>query len=114
MLRLIVKSRQLTDVHPSKHANVTSESRSVIHRVWKTLLRSSANNMLIRPRYDVPRANFANNHCLTVLRRSLSRRRRAFSRRGYHWLGGQELVQRKWRLNRVEYLITCTVSSSAR
>ena len=79
-----------------------------------TLLRSSANSMLTRPRYDVPRANFANNHCLTVLRCSLSRRRKAFSRDGYHWLGRHELVRRKWRLNRVEYLITCTVSSSAR
>jgi hypothetical protein len=79
MLRLIVKSRQLTDVQPwpSKDANMTlvavpgPESRSVTHRGWKTLLRNSANNMLTRPRFDVPRANFANNHCLTVLRRSL-------------------------------------------
>jgi hypothetical protein len=69
MLRLIVKSRQLTDVQPwpSKDANMTlvavpgPESRSVTHRGWKTLLRNSANNMLIRSRYDVPRANFANN-----------------------------------------------------
>jgi len=33
---------------------------------------------------------------------------------GYHWLGGHELVGRKWRLNRVEYLITCIVSNSSR
>jgi hypothetical protein len=79
MLLLIVKSPQLTDVQPwpNKHPNMTSvagprsESRSVIHRDSKTHLRSSANNMLTRPRYDVPRANFANNHRLTVLRRSL-------------------------------------------
>lgn len=51
----------------SKHANVTlvavpgPESRSVTHRGWKTLLRNSANNMLTRPPYDVPRANFADN-----------------------------------------------------
>src|SRR4030095_13327487 len=97
MLQLIVKSRQLTDVQlwPSKHANMTSmadrrsESRSVIHRDWNTLLPSSTNNMLTRPRYDVPRANFANNHGITVLRHSLSRRRSAFSRRGYPWLGGR-------------------------
>jgi hypothetical protein len=88
MLQLIVKFRQLTEVQPwpNKHANMTSvagprsESGGVIHRDWKTLPRSSANNVLTRPRYDVPRANFANNHCLTVLRRSLSRRWRAFSR----------------------------------
>jgi hypothetical protein len=43
----------------------------VIHREWKTLLRSSANNMLIRLPCDGPQANFAVNHCLTVLRRSL-------------------------------------------
>jgi hypothetical protein len=79
MLQLIVKSRQLTDVQPcpNAHANMTSEaarrseSRSVIHRDCKTLLRSSANNVLTRPTYDVPRANFANNHCTAVLRDSL-------------------------------------------
>src|ERR1700680_1629188 len=79
MLHLIVKSRQLTEVQPcpNKHANMISvadprsESRSVIHRDWKTLLRSSANNMLIRLPCDGPQANFAVNHCLTVLRRSL-------------------------------------------
>jgi len=75
MLRLIVKSRQLTDVEPcTNHANMTSlagprsESLSVIHRDWKNLLRSSANNMLTRPPYDVPRANFADNHSITILR----------------------------------------------
>src|SRR6266851_1694574 len=75
MLWLIVKSRQLTDVQPcTNHANMTSlaglrsESRSVIHRDWKTLLRSSANNMLTRPPSDVPRANFADNHSITILR----------------------------------------------
>jgi hypothetical protein len=75
MLRLIVKSRQLTDVQPcTNHANMTSlavprsESRSVIHHDWKTLRRSSANNMLTRPPYDVPRANFADNQSITVLR----------------------------------------------
>ena len=79
MLQLIVKSRQLTDVHrwPSKHANMTSvadprsESRNVIHRAEKTFLRSSANNMLTTPLSDELRANFANNHRLTVSRRSL-------------------------------------------
>src|SRR5712692_8790758 len=78
MLRLIVKSRQLTDVQPCiNHANMTLvavpglESRSVTHHDWKTLLRNSANNMLTRPRYDVPRANFADNHSITVLRHSL-------------------------------------------
>jgi sirohydrochlorin ferrochelatase len=79
MLQLICQIAQLTDVQPclNKHANMTSvegprsESRSVIHRDWKTLLQSSANNMLTRPPYDVPRANFAVNHCITVLRRSL-------------------------------------------
>jgi hypothetical protein len=79
MLPLIVKSWRLTDIQPcpNKHANMTSvavpgpESRSVIHRDWKTLLRSSANNMLIRLPCDGPQANFAVNHCLTVLRRSL-------------------------------------------
>jgi hypothetical protein len=35
------------------------ESRSVTHRDWRTLLRNSANNMLTRPPYDVPRANLA-------------------------------------------------------
>src|SRR5438045_6921628 len=39
------------------------ESRSVIDRDWKTLLRNSANTMLTSPLYDGPRANFANNHC---------------------------------------------------
>jgi hypothetical protein len=75
---VIGKSRRLTDVQPcpNKHVNMTSvagprsESRSVIHRDWKTFLRSSANNMLIRPQHDVPRANFAVDHCLAV-RRSL-------------------------------------------
>ena len=65
----IVKSRQLVDIQPclNKHANTTSvavpraESRSVTHRDWKTLLRNSANNMLTRPPYDVPRASFADN-----------------------------------------------------
>src|SRR4030095_8379244 len=106
MLQLIVKSRQLTDVQPwpSKHANMTSvadprsESRNVIHRDWKTLLRSSANNMLTTPLSDELRANFANNDCITVLRHSLSQSQRAFSRRGYHWLGGHELVRLRWRL----------------
>jgi hypothetical protein len=32
----------------------------------------------------------------------------------YDWLVGHELVWGKWRLNREEYLTTCTVSSSAR
>src|SRR6266446_2583023 len=74
MLRLIVKVRQLTDVQPcTNHANMTLvavpglESRSVTHHDWKTLLRSSANNMLTRPRYDVPRANFAGDQSITVL-----------------------------------------------
>ena len=78
MLRLIVKSRQLTDVQPcTNHANMTLvavpglESRSVTHHDWKTLLRSSANNMLIRPPCDVPRANFAVNQGITLLRCSL-------------------------------------------
>src|SRR5260370_23746518 len=44
------------------------ESRSVTHHDWKRLLRSSANNMLTRPPYDVPRANFADNHSITILR----------------------------------------------
>src|ERR1700674_4722532 len=78
MLHLIVKSWQLTEVQPcpNKHANMISvadprsESRSVIHRDWKTLPRSSANNMRIRPPYDVPPANFAANYFITVLRRS--------------------------------------------
>ena len=75
MLRLIVKLRQLTDIQPcTNHANMTLvavpglESRSVTHHDWKTLLRSSANNMLTRPRYDVPRANFADNQSIMVLR----------------------------------------------
>lgn len=38
-----------------------SKNRIATNRDWKTLLRSSANNMLTRPLYDVPRANFANN-----------------------------------------------------
>jgi hypothetical protein len=29
-------------------------------------------------------------------------------------VGGRELVRPSWRLNGVEYLITCTISSSAR
>src|SRR5712671_3239913 len=75
MLLLIVKLRQLTDVLPcTNHANMTLvavpglESRSVTHHDWKTLLRSSANNMLTRPPYDVPRANFADDHSITILR----------------------------------------------
>src|SRR6202165_817003 len=75
MLWLIVKARQLTDVQPcTNHANMTwvavpgVESRSVTHHDWKTLLRNSANNMLTRPRYDVPRANFADNHSITISR----------------------------------------------
>jgi hypothetical protein len=68
-LPFIVKSRQLTDIQPclNKNANMTlvtvpgRESRSVTHRDWRTLLRNSANNMLTRPPYDVPRANFADN-----------------------------------------------------
>jgi hypothetical protein len=75
MLWLIVKSPQLTDVQPcTNHANMTLvavpglESRSVIHRDWKTHLRSSASNMLTRPPYDVPRANFADNQSITILR----------------------------------------------
>jgi hypothetical protein len=35
----------------------------VIHRDWKTFLRSSANNMLTTPLSDGLRANFANDHC---------------------------------------------------
>ena len=73
MFWLIVKSRQLTDVQPcTNHANMTSlagprsESRSVIHRDWKTLRRNSANNMLTRPPYDVPPANFVDNHSITI------------------------------------------------
>ena len=75
MLWLIVKSRQLTDVQPcTNHANMTLvavpglESRSVTHRDWKTLLRSNVSNMLTRPPYDVPRANFADNQSIRVLR----------------------------------------------
>src|ERR1700720_3275161 len=78
MLWLIVKSRQLTDVQPcTNHANMTLvavpglESRSVTHHDSKTLLRNSANNMLTGPPYDVPRANFADNQSITVLRHSL-------------------------------------------
>jgi hypothetical protein len=79
MLQLIVKSRQLIDIEPSlnKHANMTfvvvhgQESRSVKRRDWKTLRRSSANNMLTSPPYDGPRVNFANSHCITVLPGSL-------------------------------------------
>jgi hypothetical protein len=74
MLRLIVKLRQLVDVQPcTNHANMTLvavpglESRSVTHHDWKTLLRNSANNMLTRPRYDVPRANFADDQSIRVL-----------------------------------------------
>src|SRR4029077_19294299 len=74
MLWLIVKSRQLTDVQPcTNHANMTLvavpglESRSVIHRDWKTVRRNSANNMLTRSPYDVPRANFADDQSITVL-----------------------------------------------
>src|ERR1700730_5050195 len=77
MLRLIVKSRQLNDVQPcTNHANMTLvavpglESRSVTHHDWKTLLRNSENNMLTRPPYDAPRANFADNHSITILRHS--------------------------------------------
>jgi hypothetical protein len=73
MLRLIVKSRQLTDVQPcTNHANMTLvavpglESRSVTHHDWKTLRRNSANNMLTRPPSDVPRANFADNQSITI------------------------------------------------
>jgi hypothetical protein len=68
MLWLIVKSRQVTDVQPcTNHASMTLvavpglESRTVTHHDWKTLLPNSASNMLTRPRYDVPRANFADN-----------------------------------------------------
>ena len=75
MLRLIVKSRELTDVQLcTNHANVPLvavpglESRSVTHHGWKTLLRNSANNMLTRLPYDVPRANFADNQSIAVLR----------------------------------------------
>ncbi len=73
MLRLIVKSRQLTDVQPcTNHANMTLvavpglESRSVTRHDWKTLRRNSANNMLTRPPYDVPRASFADNQSITI------------------------------------------------
>jgi hypothetical protein len=73
MLWLIVKSRQLTDVQPcTNHADMTLvavpglESRSVTHHDWKTLLRNSANNMLTRPPYDVPPANFVDNHSITI------------------------------------------------
>jgi hypothetical protein len=73
MLWLIVKSRQFTDVQPCiNHANMTLvavpgvESPSVTRHDWKTLLRSSASNMLTRPPYDVPRANFADNHSITI------------------------------------------------
>ena len=68
-LPFIVKSRQFADIRPclNKDANMTlvavpgAESRSVTHRDGKTLLRNSANNMLIRRPYDVPRANLADN-----------------------------------------------------
>jgi hypothetical protein len=68
-LAFIVKSRQLIDIQPclNKDVNMTlvavpgAESRSVTHRDWRTLLRNSANNMLTRRPYDVPRANFADN-----------------------------------------------------
>lgn len=50
--------------------------------------------MLTTPLSDELRANFANNHCITILRPSLSQSQRALSRRGYHWLGGHELVRR--------------------
>jgi len=73
MLWLIVKSRQLTDVQPcTNHANMTLvavpglESRSVKHHDWKTLLRNNASNMLTRPRYDGPQANFADNQSITI------------------------------------------------
>ena len=75
MLWLIVKSRQLTDVQPcTNHANMTLvavpglESRGVTHHDWKTLLRNNASNMLTRPQYDGPRANFADNQSITALR----------------------------------------------
>lgn len=67
-MQMVVGSRQLTDVQPcsNKNANMIPvpglrpERRIVINRDWKTLLRSSANNMLTRRLYDVPRASFAN------------------------------------------------------
>jgi hypothetical protein len=63
------RMRQLIDIQPclSKHGNMTLvvirglESRSGTRHDWKILLRNSANNMLTRPPYDVPRANFADN-----------------------------------------------------
>src|ERR1700746_3995890 len=58
-------------------ADPRSESRNVIHRAWKTFLRSSANNMLTTPLPDELRANFANNSPHNVLRHSLSQNQRA-------------------------------------
>ena len=52
-------------------ADPRSESRNVIHRAWKTFLRSSANNMLTTPLSDGPRANFANDHCAMECRDSM-------------------------------------------
>ena len=75
------RMRQLIDIQPclNKHANMTlvavpgAESRSVTGHDWKILLRNSANNMLTRPPYDVPRANFADNQvgfrCSTICAR---------------------------------------------
>jgi hypothetical protein len=68
--------------------------------------------MLTTPLSDELRANFANNHLITVC--DTLCRRGGEPSLALVITGGDDLVRRKWRLNRVEYLITCTVSSSAR